>query len=101
MFALAISSACNRHCFASLSAQWSALMLTVHLNPMLAWHTTSGQPKPEFIPDALVVPRFPSCLPPLDALLDALPALAPRMYSIASSPLAQPHAVRYRLHARI
>lgn len=37
--------------------------------------------------------KFPSCHPPLDALLDALPALAPRLYSVASSPLAQPHQV--------
>ncbi|KAK9818129.1 hypothetical protein WJX72_007597 [[Myrmecia] bisecta] len=34
--------------------------------------------------------RFPSCQPPLAALLDALPPLAPRMYSIASSPLEHP-----------
>jgi sulfite reductase alpha subunit-like flavoprotein len=37
--------------------------------------------------------KFPSCHPPLEALLDALPALAPRLYSVASSPFAQPHKV--------
>jgi len=31
-----------------------------------------------------------SCRPPLDVLLDALPPLAPRMYSISSSPLISP-----------
>lgn len=38
--------------------------------------------------------QYPSCKPPLDALLDALPPLAPRMYSISSSPLQLPHAVQ-------
>jgi sulfite reductase alpha subunit-like flavoprotein len=36
---------------------------------------------------------YPSCQPPVDVLLDALPALVPRMYSIASSPLQQPRQV--------
>ena len=35
--------------------------------------------------------RYPSCLPSLATLLDALPALPPRLYSISSSPLEHPH----------
>ncbi len=37
--------------------------------------------------------QFPSCRPPLDALLDALPPLAARMYSLTNSPLAMPEKV--------
>eukprot|EP00884_Botryococcus_braunii_P018195 jgi/Botrbrau1/5059/Bobra.37_1s0024.1 len=37
--------------------------------------------------------RFPSCQPPLPALLDALPPLMPRMYSISSSPLLFPDVI--------
>lgn len=38
--------------------------------------------------------RFPSCRPPLGALLDALPPLAARMYSLSCSPLENPGKVR-------
>jgi sulfite reductase alpha subunit-like flavoprotein len=37
---------------------------------------------------------FPAAKPELGALLSLLPPLAPRFYSIASSPLATPHCVR-------
>eukprot|EP00887_Chlorella_sp_A99_P003199 scaffold9.g3199.t1 len=37
---------------------------------------------------------FPSCRPPLDALLDALPPLAARMYSVCCSPLDHPGKAR-------
>lgn len=41
--------------------------------------------------------RFPSCRPPLGALLDALPPLAARMYSLSCSPLESPDKVRWGL----
>jgi sulfite reductase (NADPH) flavoprotein alpha-component len=37
--------------------------------------------------------HFPSARPPLDALVGSLPALKPRLYSIASSPAAMPGQV--------
>lgn len=37
---------------------------------------------------------FPSCKPPIEALMQILPALSPRYYSIASSPFVQPSRVR-------
>eukprot|EP00951_Prasinocladus_malaysianus_P025160 scaffold219862_cov45-Prasinocladus_malaysianus.AAC.1 len=36
--------------------------------------------------------RFPSCKPPLDHLLEALPPLAERLYSLTSSQLTHPNA---------
>lgn len=38
--------------------------------------------------------QFPSSKPPLAALLDCLPPLAPRMYSVSCSPLEAPNAVQ-------
>lgn len=38
---------------------------------------------------------FPSCNPPIERLLDTLPAHMPRYYSIANSPLAYPQAIRF------
>lgn len=37
--------------------------------------------------------RFPTCAPPLGVVLDLLPAMKQRMYSIASSPKVQPEQV--------
>jgi len=37
-----------------------------------------------------ILERFPSCYPPLDHILDLLPALKPRYYSVTSSPTMYP-----------
>jgi methionine synthase reductase len=37
---------------------------------------------------------YPSCKPPIEALMAILPALSPRYYSIASSPFVQPSRVK-------
>ncbi|XP_064397709.1 methionine synthase reductase-like isoform X2 [Halichondria panicea] len=36
---------------------------------------------------------FPSCRPPLDILIENLPRLQPRYYSVTSSPLTDPHSL--------
>ncbi len=38
--------------------------------------------------------NFPNCCPPLEVLIDILPKLRPRLYSIASSPRVEPGRVR-------
>jgi nitric oxide synthase oxygenase domain/subunit/sulfite reductase alpha subunit-like flavoprotein/hemoglobin-like flavoprotein len=44
------------------------------------------------LPDLL--DNFPGCCPPLDVLVDIIPRLRPRLFSISSSPLVDPGRVR-------
>ena len=41
--------------------------------------------------------RFPTCSPPLDALLDALTPMAPRMYSVTTSFAENPKKLQIAL----
>lgn len=64
-------------------------------------HLCSREGKEDYAADILassptlldLLKQFPSCNPPLDALLEALPPLPPRMYSITCSPGEAPHRV--------
>ncbi|ORZ01391.1 hypothetical protein BCR43DRAFT_522243 [Syncephalastrum racemosum] len=42
-----------------------------------------------------ILTTFPSCQPPIERLLDALPPHLPRYYSIANSPLKHPHEIHF------
>ena len=53
-----------------------------------AYETEVVQPR---LSVTLLLARFPSCTPPFHVLLDALPPLMPRMYSVACAPEACPH----------
>jgi len=39
--------------------------------------------------------RFPSCNPPLDHLIDTLPGLKPRYYSVSNSPMVSPNKIEF------
>ena len=64
-------------------------------------HLSSRQGRDDYMRDIVhdrpsvvdLLHRFPTCHPPLPVLLDALPPLPPRAYSIACSPLECPHSV--------
>ena len=42
---------------------------------------------------AELLAMFPSCVPPLDSVLNVMPALMPRYYSVASSPIEDPFVI--------
>lgn len=83
-------SALAQHCLDSAEA--NALQL-------LSSRTDTGEKLYQtFIEDQVmsvadVLVAFPSCAPPLEALVGILPAIAPRYYSVSSSPLVNPSSV--------
>jgi methionine synthase reductase len=40
-----------------------------------------------------ILKMFPSCMPPFDVVISLLPALMPRFYSVASSPIKTPNTI--------
>ncbi|CAN5796843.1 hypothetical protein BH23PSE1_BH23PSE1_05010 [soil metagenome] len=72
--------------------KWIGLLDLEKTNPARQRHKQWLRSSFPTLPDLL--DAFPEACPPLDVLIDILPRLRPRMYSIASSPLAAPSAVR-------
>ena len=60
----------------------STIIISLHISGREAYQHEMCEHQPSLCD---LLNRFPSCRPPIDALLDALPPLSPRLYSVTTS----------------
>lgn len=72
--------------------KWLGLLNLESSDPARQRHRSWLRDNFATVPDLL--DNFPKCCPPLEVLIDILPRLRPRLYSIASSEIANPGRVR-------